>query len=226
MHAAALQLFAPILAAEKSKTPFYIVGGVLVVWALVLSLGIGLRRPNFPGNLRVERIVITISVALVAATVASAVLTSGSPSTHPAVTKDSHVELPYNEPEPTGLPASNTSSTAAPASSTTSTAAAPATAPIAGGHSLALAANPGGALEYNTKSLSAKAGKVTITMANMSPLEHNVTVEQSGKILGATPTFTGGTRSVTLSLKPGTYKFYCSVPGHRQAGMEGTLSVS
>jgi plastocyanin len=67
---------------------------------------------------------------------------------------------------------------------------------------------------------------VTIEMANMSPLEHNVTVAQGSAVLGATPTFKGGTRSLTLSLKPGTYTFYCSVPGHRQAGMEGTLSVS
>jgi len=53
-----------------------------------------------------------------------------------------------------------------------------------------------------------------------------VTVESSsGKILGATPTFQGGSTTLTLNLKPGTYKFFCSVPGHRMAGMEGTLSV-
>ena len=73
--------------------------------------------------------------------------------------------------------------------------------------------------------LTAKAGKVTITMTNASPLEHNVTIEEKGKVLGATPTFAGGARTLTLNLKPGTYKFYCSVPGHRAAGMEGTLTV-
>jgi len=67
---------------------------------------------------------------------------------------------------------------------------------------------------------------VTIVMANMSPVEHNVTVAQGSKVLGATPTFTGGTRTLSLKLKPGKYTFYCSVPGHRQAGMEGTLNVS
>jgi uncharacterized cupredoxin-like copper-binding protein len=41
----------------------------------------------------------------------------------------------------------------------------------------------------------------------------------------ATPTFSGASKTLMLNLKPGTYKFYCSVPGHRQAGMEGTLVV-
>jgi uncharacterized cupredoxin-like copper-binding protein len=67
---------------------------------------------------------------------------------------------------------------------------------------------------------------VTIVMANMSPLEHNVTIASGTTVLGATPTFAGGTKTVTVKLKPGTYTFYCSVPGHRQAGMEGTLTVS
>jgi len=53
-----------------------------------------------------------------------------------------------------------------------------------------------------------------------------VTVAEGSKVLGATPTFVGGSRKLTLTLKPGTYTFYCSVPGHRQAGMEGTLRVS
>jgi uncharacterized cupredoxin-like copper-binding protein len=92
--------------------------------------------------------------------------------------------------------------------------------------SLQLAASPEGQLSYDTKQLSAKAGKVTITMANMSPLEHNVTVALGSTVEGATPTFKGGSKILTLNLKPGTYTFYCSVPGHRQGGMEGTLTVS
>ena len=48
----------------------------------------------------------------------------------------------------------------------------------------------------------------------------------SGSNLGATPTFQGGSKTLTVTLKAGTYKFYCSVPGHRQAGMLGTLTVS
>lgn len=101
------------------------------------------------------------------------------------------------------------------------------TTPAAGGGSkLALSANPSGQLEYSTKTLTAKAGKVTIAFTNMAPLSHDVSVESSsGQSLGATPIFTGGTKSLSLELKPGTYKFFCTVPGHRQAGMEGTLTV-
>jgi uncharacterized cupredoxin-like copper-binding protein len=47
----------------------------------------------------------------------------------------------------------------------------------------------------------------------------------SGQRVGGVEPFSGGTKNVTLNLKPGTYKFFCSVPGHRQAGMEGTLTV-
>ena len=63
-------------------------------------------------------------------------------------------------------------------------------------------------------------------LTNGGPIEHDVTIAQGSHVLGATPVFVGGSRTVTLSLGAGTYTFYCSVPGHRQAGMEGTLSVS
>jgi uncharacterized cupredoxin-like copper-binding protein len=91
---------------------------------------------------------------------------------------------------------------------------------------LSLAANPEGQLKYDKTSLTAKAGKVSIAFTNIAPLGHNMTVaSSSGAVVGATPTFHGGSKALTLNLKPGSYKFYCSVPGHRMAGMEGTLTV-
>jgi plastocyanin len=81
------------------------------------------------------------------------------------------------------------------------------------------------ALEYNTTELSAKAGKVTIDFKNPSALEHNVVIEQNGKELAGFEPIANGEESETVELKPGTYTFYCSVPGHRPAGMEGTLTV-
>src|ERR1039457_792448 len=76
MHAAVLQL-APILGAEKSKVPFYIAGGVLVAWALIVSVGLGMRIPDFPRTKQEERMVIAITVVLVVVAAGAAVLTSG-----------------------------------------------------------------------------------------------------------------------------------------------------
>jgi plastocyanin len=115
----------------------------------------------------------------------------------------------------------------------TSTATAPSTASTPAkssganeGQALSLAANAEGQLKYDKSALTANAGKVSIDFTNMSPLDHNVTVESASKqIVGATPTFQGGSKVLSLNLKPGVYKFFCSVPGHRMAGMEGTLTV-
>jgi plastocyanin len=91
---------------------------------------------------------------------------------------------------------------------------------------LTLAANPQGEFKYDKTTLTAKAGVASLTFANSSPVEHNVTIENSaGTIVGGTTTFTGGSHTIRISLKAGTYKFFCTVPGHRQAGMEGTLTV-
>src|SRR5579884_401679 len=165
MHTA--HQLALVLAAEKSKVPYYIIGGALVLWALTLSLALGLRKADFPGSLGGQRVVSAVSIVLVIATLTAAVLTSGTPA----------------------KPAS-----AAAAQQTTSGA----TAPSAGGTSsgsgahLQVAADSSGLLRFDTSSLSAHAGTVTITMANSSPLEHNLTIAQGTSVLGATPTFSGG----------------------------------
>jgi plastocyanin len=219
MHPATLQL-APILAAEKSRVPFYIAGGLLVGWALIVSIGIGMRRPDFPGSQSGERLLIAISVVLVIATASSAVLTASTPAKAsapvPATTSAQSPAGAESQPAAASAPKATTGTPAPPSSPAAATATT----------SLKLAANPEGLLKYDTKALSAKAGTVTISMTNMSPVEHNVTIASGTTVLGATPTFTGGTKTLSLKLKPGTYTFYCSVPGHRQAGMEGTLTVS
>ena len=81
------------------------------------------------------------------------------------------------------------------------------------------------ALAFNTTKLTAKAGKVTVDFKNPSPTPHNVVIEQNGKELSGFEPIAEGEESETAELKPGTYTFYCSVPGHREAGMEGTLTV-
>jgi plastocyanin len=211
MHTAALHL-APILGAEKSRVPFYVAGGLLVAWALIVSLGLGLRRTDFPRDLAGQRAVMAISAVLVIAAVATAVVTSGTPAKAGA--------------ESATAPSTPAPSAPAPSTTAPSATAPSAPAPSTTGGQLKLVANPSGLLSYDAKQLSARAGTVTITLTNFAPLEHNVTVAQGAKVLGATPSFGGGSKTLTLKLKAGTYTFYCSVPGHRQAGMEGTLSVS
>jgi hypothetical protein len=64
-----------VLLATVSKTPFYIAGGVLALWAVVLA-AIGLNRPSFPDGLRGQRGVIAITLLLMVITIAMAVHTS------------------------------------------------------------------------------------------------------------------------------------------------------
>lgn len=95
-----------------------------------------------------------------------------------------------------------------------------------GGASIGIEANPEGNLEFVQKSVTAKAGKVTIDFTNESPVTHDVKIESSsGEEIGGVEPVLEGTESATVNLKPGKYTFYCSIPGHREAGMEGTLTV-
>ena len=87
-------------------------------------------------------------------------------------------------------------------------------------------ADPGGELAYTTTKATAKAGQVTIDFKNPQALTHDVAIEDSsGKEVGATELIASGDDSTTVDLKPGTYHFFCTVPGHREAGMEGVLTV-
>lgn len=91
---------------------------------------------------------------------------------------------------------------------------------------LNLAADPSGALAYDTTELSAKPGDVTLDFVNESPVGHDVVVEDSqGKEVGATDVITGQSTTTEFTVKPGDYTFYCSLPGHEAAGMKGTLTV-
>ena len=120
---------------------------------------------------------------------------------------------------------SSSSSSAAAAPSSSSAAAAPSGG--TGSGSVAVAADPSGQLKFSTDALSAQAGTVHISFTNTSSVGHNFTLVRSGGggQIGATPTFSGGTKTLTVKLTPGIYTYYCSVPGHRMAGMQGTLTV-
>lgn len=87
-------------------------------------------------------------------------------------------------------------------------------------------ADPSGALAYTEDEATVSPGKVTVNFTNSSPVPHDVRIEDdSEKYVGGTEVITESTESTNVNLKPGEYTFYCSVPGHRQAGMEGTLTA-
>jgi plastocyanin len=94
-----------------------------------------------------------------------------------------------------------------------------------GGRMLSIAADPGGALRFDTRSLEAQAGQVTIQMENPSTVPHNVSIDGGGVDEEGNTVEQGGTSTVRAELRPGEYAFYCSVPGHRESGMEGSLTV-
>jgi|SRR5687768_5634872 plastocyanin len=95
-----------------------------------------------------------------------------------------------------------------------------------GGETVDVSADPGGDLAYEQDSLTASAGTVTISLTNEASIPHDVVIEGPEGDLGATDQISGGdTAEVDVELEPGEYTFYCSVPGHREAGMEGPLTV-
>ena len=87
-----------------------------------------------------------------------------------------------------------------------------------------ISADPSGALKFEQTDVSATAGSITIDFTNMSSLPHDVKIEGNGAS-GGTDEITDSSTTATVDLEPGTYTFFCSVDGHRAAGMEGTLTV-
>jgi uncharacterized cupredoxin-like copper-binding protein len=92
-------------------------------------------------------------------------------------------------------------------------------------NTVTIGASPTG-LKYMQKVVHARAGKVTLVFRNPSMLSHDVRLEIGEKEYGGTKKIAHGTTTVVVDLKKGTYHFYCSVPGHEDAGMSGTLIVS
>jgi plastocyanin len=188
---------------------FYVCGIALAVSAVVFSF-IGLRVKSFPG--KAAPLVVLLFAVLVGASATFSVLHAQDEETAKAAEFESaNKEITKEEasPEP--------ESEKAPATK-------PKPATEGPGGTLQLAASPSD-LAFDTTSLTSKPGKVTIDFDNPAALEHNVAIDQDGKEIASSETITEGKTSVTADLAPGTYTFLCTVPGHAEAGMEGTLTV-
>jgi plastocyanin len=175
---------------------FFVIGIVLVVAAVGISF-IGIRRSDsFPPSRGVLLGVIALFVAIVGTTMAFAIVKSVDEQ------NKRNDELAKEE-------------------GTTSTTA---TGPV---ESLDVSSPSDGSLVYQPNGLQAKPGNVEITYDNLSQVPHSIAVATAnGNVLGQVQPFTNGKQSVTLTnLAPGKYVFYCTVPGHREAGMQGDLTV-
>jgi plastocyanin len=90
---------------------------------------------------------------------------------------------------------------------------------------LAIPADPTGQLFYVFKDATANAGQVKLESQNKSTVDHDISVEGNGVNENGQVVKNGATSEVDVDLKAGTYTFFCSVPGHREAGMQGKLTV-
>jgi plastocyanin len=134
-----------------------------------------------------------------------------------------------------GACGSSSSPSATPSGGGSTTTSAIHTSPASGGAKppaataeLTIMAMPDGSLMFTRRHYTVAAGTVRITFRNSSGESHNLYVQQgtAGKVLGGTPTITSGSETLTLHLARGTYTYYCDVPGHREGGMQGTLTVT
>lgn len=201
---------------------FYVFGIGAAVSAVVVSL-VGLKVKSFPG--RAMPLVILWFAFLVGGATTFSVLHAQDEEEHKAHELEHANEVfeaeGHEEPG-SKAPAEAEESGEAEAEEEEGGAAAGAEGP---GGTLQLAADPS-AIAYDKAELSSPPGKVTIDFTNPGAVEHDVAIEtEGGEELAASEVITEGETSVSTELAPGTYTFFCTVPGHREAGMEGTLSV-
>jgi plastocyanin len=187
-------------------TIFYICGGVLAAGAVITSF-IGLRSEKFPG--RFAPLLILAFVALIGTTATYAIL-NGQDEQEARAQELKGAGQQFEEEE------ANPEAGAE--------AKAPAAKAAGPGGTVQLAASPT-AIAYDTTKLTSKPGKVTIEFTNPAALEHDVGIEKDGKEIAVSETIAEGKTSVSAELAPGTYTFLCTVPGHAEAGMTGTLTV-
>ncbi|HEV7399585.1 MAG TPA: plastocyanin/azurin family copper-binding protein [Solirubrobacterales bacterium] len=194
----------------SNETLFFVCGIALAVSAVLVGF-VGLRVKNFPG--KAAPFIALGFIALIGATATFAVLhAQDEEEAKAAEFSSANEEITKEEASPTEGKGKK-----APAPKPEAAAKGP-------GGTLQLAASPTD-LAFDKKSLTSKPGKVTIDFNNPAALEHNVAIEQNGEEIATSETLAEGKTSVSADLAPGTYTFLCTIPGHAEAGMEGTLAV-
>jgi plastocyanin len=201
---------------------FYVFGTGTAVSAVVVSF-IGLKVKSFPG--RAMPLVVLFFAFMVASSATFSVLHAQDEEEHKAHKFEQANKVYEGEAaEEPGSHAAGEAEESGEAEAEEEPAGGSAGAEGPGG-TLRLAADPA-SIAYDTKELGSAPGKVTIDFDNPSAIEHDVAIEaEGGEELAASEVIKEGKTSVSAELAPGTYTFFCTVPGHREAGMEGTLAV-
>lgn len=200
-----------------NETLFYVFGIALAISAVVLSF-IGLKSKDFPG--KAFPLVVLWFLVLAGGATTFAVLHAKDEQHHKAAEFEQAGE--EIEKEQTSEPfEEEEKEVEAEEGGGSEEGGGEATGP---GGTLEVIASES-ALEYEEESLETKSGKVTIDFNNPSAIGHDVAIEKDGEEIGGTEVVSGGEASTTVELEPGDYVFFCTVPGHREAGMEGPLTV-
>jgi plastocyanin len=202
-----------------SKTLFYVCGIILAVSAVTVSF-VGLKLKNFPGKF-LPVVVLWFAVFVVATTTFATRYSSEEHEVRAAEYAQFNEEV---EKDQTSAPFENEGGAEGGEEPIGKSEGVKEAGGGGASTTLQLEASPT-ALEFDTTSLEAKAGKVTIDFTNPSAIAHNVVIEEEGKELAGFEPIAEGKESETAELEPGTYTFLCTVPGHAAAGMEGTLTV-
>ncbi len=205
-------------------TAFYVLGICLATLALAVT-AIGLRDSKAFSSNTAARAGILVFMVLVVGTAAFAVRYSRNEQT------DRRAKLAAEEKQQGATPVPGGGEVPTPDAAALG-AAGPSQPPAQGKQPIAK--GPGGTVKlaadstqiaFTTKALSSKPGKVTIDFNNQAPIQHDVAIAKGSQELAKSQLVAQGSTSVTADLAPGKYVFYCTVPGHREAGMEGTLTV-
>lgn len=199
---------------------FFVVGIVLVCAAVALAF-FGIRgSDSFPPSRAVMVGVIGLFAAVVATTMAFAIVKSNDEQ------RERNEELASEEQQPSNSGGAQPATPGGqPQASEGGNQQAP--QPTGATENLDVSSPADGGLVFQPNGLSASPGNVTITYDNPSPVPHSIAVATAnGNVLGEVQPFTAGRESVDLTnVAAGKYVFYCTVPGHREAGMEGDLTV-
>jgi plastocyanin len=198
---------------------FYVFGIALAVSAVLISLA-GLKLKDFPGK-AFPVVVLWFAILVGGATTFAVLHAKDEDKEKAAKYEEANQEI---EKETSSGPYETGSGKAAEGGEEAGAEAEPEAAAKGPGGTLKLAASPTD-LAFDTTSLSSKPGKVTIDFDNPSAIEHNVAIEKEGEELAVSELIKESKTSVSAELAPGTYTFLCTVPGHAEAGMEGTLTV-